>query len=300
MSFEPVDIQVVDAQSNPVADVLIKIYDPTGTTFYTQALTDASGLASLLLETLTYSMRFYRFQTGFTQPQQFTVLEAPETNTFDVVAEPFILPLATDPRLCRCSGFFRDLDGSPKRYLDIHFISQFNPILLGDAAVISSERHARTDENGYLQIDLIRGAMYWARVEDLGSAMPDNNTRTDLRCVSVPDAGSASLPNMLLPIVDRVVLTPAGPHSLAVGAELELTPQVYDSGGVELTGTANADIQWASSDPSVLSVTVTENKLVLRGIAAGSAQVTAERQDLSIIKIPNLPIGGQPIGVTVS
>ncbi len=292
MGFEPVDIHVRDALGDPVSDVLVKIYDPTGATFFTQATTGSEGVASLLLETLSYTMRFYKYHTGFRQPQHFTVLPAPQTNVFDVVAELFVPPLATDPRLCRCSGFFRDLDGSPKRHLDIHFIGKFDPILLDDAAVISEERHLRTDEKGYAQIDLIRGAEYEARVESI-----DGNW---LRCIRVPDLARCNLPDVLLPIVERVVLTPEGPYDLTVGQEISVAVQVYDSAGVLLEGTALDDIDWRSSNTDLLLVSPTQTTLTLRGNAVGSAQVTATRKDLSIIKIPNQPIVGQPIDVTVS
>lgn len=298
MSFEPVNVYVRDATGDPIENVVVKVYDPTGTTFYTQAMSDAAGLAGLLLETLDYSMRFYKAHVGFSQPQMFTVLPPPGDNGFDVVATPFVLPIATDPRLCRCSGFFRDLDGSPKRYLDIHFIAQFNPILLDNDAVISEERHARTDENGYLQIDLIQGAEYSARVESLGSAMEDSST--ELRCIKVPMQLSANLPDVLLPIVGKVVLTPAGPYTLAAGDTLELDVAVYDSAGVLLDGSDASDVKWSAGDTDVLQVTLTSTKVVLRGNVAGSTQLLAERVDSSIIKIPNEPITGQPVDVTVT
>lgn len=292
MSFEPVDVHVENSLGDPLESVLVKIYDPTGATLYTQGTTGASGIASFLLETLSYTMRFYKFQVMFSQPQHFTVLPAPEVNVFDVLAQPFIPPTATDPRLCRCSGFFRDLDGSPKRNLDIHFISKFDPILLDDAAVISEERHMRTDEKGYGQIDLIRCAEYAARVESI-----DGNW---LRCIRVPDLPSCNLPDLLLPTVERVVLTPAGPYALTIGQELVVTVEVYDSAGVQLEGAAVDDVQWKSSDHTTLLVSPAQTTLTLRGNAVGSAQVLATRKNVSIIKIPDLPIVGQPIDVTVS
>jgi hypothetical protein len=292
VSFEPVNINVSDRLGDPIVGVLVKVYDPTGTTFYTQATTDSDGLAAFLLETQSYTMRLYKFQVGFAQPIHFEVLASPNLNDFDVVGEPFILPIATDPRLCRCSGFFRDLDGSAKCYLDIHFIGAFDPILLDRAAVISEERHIRTDEKGYGQIDLIRGAEYSARVESI-----DGNW---LRCIRVPDLASCNLPDLLLPIVERVVLSPEGPYDLAVGEELVVTPSVYDSAGVQLTGTAVDDVIWKSSDANILLVSPAQTTVLLRGNAAGAAQVLVSRKNVSIIKIPDLPIEGQPVDVTVS
>ena len=291
MSFEPVNINVSTALGDPIEGVLIKVYDPTGTTFYSESTTDVNGDAGFLLETLSYTMRFYKFQVGFRQPQHFDVV-APGSNDFDVVGEPSTLPIATDPRLCRCSGFFRDLDGSPKRSLDIHIIGNFNPILLDEAAIISEERHFRTDDNGYGQIDLIRGAEYTANVESINGRWQ--------RCIRVPDLASCNLPDLLLPIVERVILDPPGPYSLSVGQTLLVTPQVFDSAGVQLTGAAVADVQWKSSDGTILLVAPASTTITLRGNATGTAQLLATRKNISIIKIPDLPIAGQPVDVTVS
>ena len=102
-------------------------------------------------------MRFYKFQATFPQPQMFTVLAAPATNLFDVVGEVFSPPLATDIRLCRCWGYFRDANGAPQKFLDMVFFSEFSPILVDDAGVIPRPVRVRTDENGFAQVDLIRG-----------------------------------------------------------------------------------------------------------------------------------------------
>lgn len=292
MSFETVEVVVRTPIGDPLEGVLVKIYDPTGTTFYTQAMTDSSGVADFLLETLSYTMRFYKFQVGFLQPQSFPVLAPPATNVFEVVGEVFIPPVATDPRLCRCSGFFRNLDGSPKQFLDIHFIHQFDPILLDAAAVIADERHLRTDEKGYASIDLIRGAEYAARVEAI-----DGNWLRDIR---VPDLSSCNLPDLLLPVVKRINFSPEGSYSIAKGDTLMVTPTVYDSVGVTLVGSAPYDVKWSSSDPTVLLVEANQNTLTLRGNAVGSAQLLATRRDLSIIKIPDVPILGLPVDVTVT
>jgi len=292
VSFEPVNINVSTALGDPIEGVLIKVYDPTGTTLYSESTTDVNGDAGFLLETLSYTMRLYKFQVGFHQPQHFDVIDTPGSNNFDVLGEPFTLPMATDPRLCRCSGFFRDLDGSPKRFLDIHIIGNFNPILLDEAAIISEERHFRTDDNGYGQIDLIRGAEYTANVESINGRWQ--------RCIRVPDLASCNLPDLLLPIVERVILDPPGPYSLSVGQTLIVTPQVFDSAGVQLTGTAIADVQWKSSDGAILLVAPASTTITLRGNAVGTAQLLATRKNVSIIKIPDLPIVGQPVDVTVS
>lgn len=292
MSFEPVDVFVATHLGDPVDDVVVKIYDASGSTLFTQATTSSQGKASFLLETLDYSMRFYKFQVGFVQPQLFTVQAAPATNVFSVIAEVFVMPIATDARLCRCSGYFRDISGAPKQYLDIHFIAEFAPILLESSAVVTEEKRIRTDCNGYAQIDLIRCGQYNAMMEATGS--------DKLRLIAVPDLSSTNLPDLLFPRVDRVVWDNPGPYELAVGTTITLTPTVYDSAGKPLCGIASSDVSWKTSDTSIASLEFTPTTIIVRGNGTGTTQLIASRLDSTIIKIPNTPISGVPLDITVS
>jgi hypothetical protein len=291
MSYEPVDVYVKQQASEPVEGVIVRVFNPSGSTFYTQQTTDADGKASFLLFTQSYSMRFYKFQATFSQPQQFEVLAAPEVNAFNVTAEVFTPPIANDARLCRCWGYFRDPDGSAQEYLDMHFYPEFSPIILEGAGVVPRKMAIRTDDKGYAQIDLIRGGCYRVTIE---------GQEHEERYIRVPDLSRANLPNVLYPIVKRVAFDPPGPYELALGAELEVTPTVYDSAGATLTGTGQNDVNWKSSDTDILGLQVKESTVVLRGAGVGTANILVERRDQSIISIPSYPIEGQPLEVTVS
>src|SRR3972149_11540337 len=207
MSYEPIDVHVKDQLGAPIQGVTVKVFSSTGDTVFTQGVTDVDGKASFLLFTQAYSMRFYKFHVAFSQPQQFTVLEAPETNAFNVVGEVFIPPLATDARLCRAWGYFRDSDGSPQEYLDLHFYPEFSPILLEGAGVVPRKMALRSDANGYAQIDLIRGGCYRVTIEGM---------EHEERFIRVPDLSSCNLPDMLFAVVSRVTFDPAGPYSISV------------------------------------------------------------------------------------
>jgi hypothetical protein len=279
--------------ATPVPNVLVKIYNGTGTVFYTQATTDENGVAAFLLESRDYSARFYKAHVGFNQPQLFDVIEGGGLagNVFGVQADVLTLPIATDPRLCRASGYFRDLTGAPKKFLDIHFIAQFSPILLEGDAIFTERVAIRTDELGYACIDLIRFAMYSAYIEG-----NENNAR----CINVPDAASVNLPDLLLPVVESVTFTSAGPYVVGVGVDLVLTPSVMTSDGRPLDGTAAADVGWSSSDNQVLAVSTTATTVTLRGVAPGPANLIATRLNQTIVRIPNTPIKGQPVPVVVA
>jgi uncharacterized protein YjdB len=291
MSFEPVDVYVLDdtASNDPIDGVLVKVYDSTGTTFYTQSTTDALGHVGFMLETLSYTLRFYKFQVGFTQPQAITVIGT--NDSFNVYGSVFELPIATDSRLCRCSGYFRDVTGAVKANLDIHIEACFDPLILENAGIITDLQRFKTDEEGYVQFDLIRNGMYVLRFEALED-IP--------RTITVPDAASANLPDVAFPVVESVTLDPEGPYVLAVDEELELTPTVLASSGLELVGAALSDVQWSSSDSSIVSVSPATDIITLRGVAAGSANLLAVRRDNSIVRIPEPGITGVPIAITVS
>lgn len=288
MAWESVDVVVASSLlETPVSGVLVRFFNVAGTTIYTEATTNAEGRVSVLLPVGTFSMRFYRFGTQFNQPQYVEVIEG-AVNTFDVTATLLTPPLANDPRLCRCSGFFRDLNGGPKMFLDMTIRAEFEPLVLEGSAVISGGLLARTNDAGWLQVDLIRGAMYRFTIESLGCE----------RVVMVPDAPSANLPDMLFPVVDRILDIDATVN-VDVGAELELVPTVVASSGVPLVGTASDDVTWKITDTNVASLSVRSDKLVITGVAAGSTTLTATRTDKSVIRIPDVAILNQPFVVEV-
>ena len=291
MSYEQVDIVITDstAQASPIEGVLVRVYSEDGKTFFTQSTTDEEGAVGFLLETQNYTLRFNKFQVSFLQPQLMTVIAG--TNTFDVTGDVCDPPEATDSRLCRASGYFRDITGAAKPYLDMHFVSQFDPILLEDAAILTDKVKLRTDKNGYAQLDLIRNAKYLVVVE----AMEDEPLQ-----VTVPDLPSANLPDLLLPRVGSVVFDPVGDISVAVDEEVEITPSVYTSSGVLLEGPSTSDVRWYIADEAVASVSFTSTSLIIRGVSAGTTTLEASRQDSSIIRIPDSPISGVPLNITVT
>jgi hypothetical protein len=295
MAYEQVDIYVEQEgiPGVPVPDVLVKVYDPLGNTFFTQSTTDDNGRAGFLLHDQEYSLRFYRFQTGFSQPQRIVVQTDPLTpgttpNAFTVYATVFKHPVSVDSRLCRASGFFRDVTGAPRRQLYIHFIAQFRPVLLDGSLVMDERRVLKTDDNGYGCIDLIRCAQYLVTIE---------NYEDRPRVIRVPNLPSTNLPDLLFPVVDQVVLEGV---SLVVGAELELAPIVIDSAGVPFEGVAREDVVWSLADPTVASLVVSTDKLIITGLRAGSTEILVRRRDESVVRIPNTGIKGVPVTLVVA
>lgn len=294
MSYEPVDLLITDdtPAKLPVAGVVVRVYDEAGTVFYAQGETSETGLVSFLLPApQNFQVRFYKFATSFKQPLLLEVLEAPETNAFDVRAHVFSPPEAVDLRLCRCSGFFRGPNGLPAPNVDIHFITKFKPLLLEGSGLLTERLRKKTDQNGYIEVDLVRFGQYEVTIEGLEDCQ---------RCIHVPDAPSTNLPDLLFPVVSRVLLEPAGPYSLGIGDEIVVTPTVYSSDGRQLEGAAIEDVLWNSEDASIALVMALPKTITLRGVAPGTTSIVATRRDSSIVRIPDTPIAGQPVAITVA
>ena len=295
MAYEPVDVYVIDQLSQaPVDGVVVRVYSTDGKRKLGEGISDENGRAAFLLPgPAEYDLRFYKFATGFTQPLRISVLSDPATpgktpNAFNAYANLFEHPQATDPRLCRASGYFRAADGAPRPQLDIHFIATFRPALIDGSLVMDERRVIKTDNNGFGCIDLIRCAIYSVTIE---------HYEDQLRKIRVPDAPSVNLPDLLFPVVDSVTQDAV---SVGVGVDLELTPIVLDSAGVPLPGTAMHDVNWSVDDPAIVHLTVGSEVLTVRGLVKGSTELLAERRDNSIIRIPATGITGVPVPVAVT
>lgn len=298
MSIETVAILVTDdnPSSDPVEGVVVRVFDASGTNFITSTLTDNAGRADVsLVAPLDYQLRFFKDRFSIRQPVLISVLEAPVapvTNEFEIEGHVFKPPEATHPRLCRASGFFKRPDGSVAVGHDINIIAKFDPLLFDGAAMLTERLAQRTDQSGFMQIDLVRFGQYEVVVEGFEDC---------LRIITIPDAASVNLPDLLFPVVSRIAFSPAGPWSVAVGPEndFEITPTVFTSDGRTLPGTALRDVLWSVADPTVAAVLATNDKLFLRGLVIGTTELRAVRADSSIIRIPNPPIEGVPVALTV-
>ena len=291
MSYATVDIHVKDTTVNedPIEGAVVKVLSQDGVTSVTQGVTDSNGVASFLLPDNTiYQVRFYKQQVNFKQPQLIEV--EPDTNSFDVFGELFNPPTVTDQRLCVAYGYFRTLTGGPAANVEVIIISRFDPVWLEGASILTERQSFRTNAQGYLQIPLIRFGQY-----DVTVTGYENYTRT----IYVPDALNVNINDLLFPIVQEILFDIPGPYTISVGQDLVLHPIVVISDGREIVGPDTGDVKWRSSDDTILGVIPCPDTLILRGIAPGSAEATAERWDTSIIHIPDSGIEGVPLSVTV-
>jgi hypothetical protein len=305
MALETVDILVEDDQviPAPVDGVVVRVFDATGTTFITEGTTGSPAAPGHVEFTLNgddppiqYSLRFFKSGASFVSPQAIEVYTPPANaptgaNNFVVPASIFTIPEATDPRCCRVSGYIYDGGCRPRNGIDIHFIPQFNPLIIDSLGVLGERVSHRTDKDGYISLDLWRNGCYLATIE---------SHENIARQVVVPDRSSINIMDLLFPVVVKVEYSPAPPWNIPVGTELEIAATVTSSDFRTLEGTAQGDVLYESDDASIAAVTVRDDKIILRGIAPGSANLVASRKDLSVVHVPDNGIDGASASITVS
>ena len=308
MGLVNVKVYAVDEDSDALAGVLVQVYDESDV-FVTQNTTSLVGSDAYAEFTLNgsnpavdYSIRLSKTGVAFDgllgddskTPQAIAVYDPPAaapvtgTNNFQVQGQTFSRPAATDPRLCRASGFFKDASGRARPNLDIKFIPQFDPMIVDGDAVVGYQVQGRTDDDGYFQIDLYRSGSYLAVLEALDDIPRD---------ITVPDQSSVNLVYLLFPIVDSITYDPSS-VSIAVDATEEVDVVIMTTSGVALDPT-DGDVTFASDDNAVATAQLTgDGTLLIMGIAAGSTTITPTRADDTIVVIPEVALSTLSVTVT--
>ena len=314
---ETVILNVSDQDGNPIAGVLIRVYDVVGAEFFTQQYTDVSGVAEIDglagdNPAIPYTIRMSKTGVAFDgslgdaskTPLLITVYSPPSAvpggNSFEIKGETFTRPVAPDLRLCRCSGFFKDITGKPLAGLEIKFINEFGPTVVDGNAVMGEGVNLVTDKYGYGVIDLYRNGLYEAWVS--GVQAVDGNSEHAIgfpRNMIIPDQGSANLVNLLFPIIIRVDIL-ENPISLALNRVCNPTVAVWADDGRMLLGTGCEDVYYDVVDKSVAGISVTKEKISLVGLNPGATQLTAVRKDQTIVKIPATNLFVEPVILVVS
>jgi len=305
MPLETVEITVQDDQVVPqlVDDVVVRVFDQTGALLLTEGTTGSvdPGKVQFTLDgdvpPEIYQLRFYINGGAINSPQYIQVYSPavsappPHANAFLITASMFELPTATNPRLCRVSGYVWGPDGRPRRGVDIAFIPCFRPLVVDGIGILGERVNCKTDKNGYVQVDLLRDGIYGATVES-----HENVSRQ----VVVPDRSSVNIMHLLFPVVVSVDVGVVSVISTIVGGSITLTPTIVASDYRTLCSPASEDVQYAVDDPSIASVVVNQNNIVINGLAPGTTSLRITRKDSSIVYIPDPGIDGAVVPITVS
>lgn len=288
---------VKDESDNLVEDVRIRIFESPADTFLTELETDASGEAEIVLQGAASPGKEYIVRdnppSGYSSQGTRTIavldpLGVGETNIFDLtVSAPPDVPVCPDPDMCRLSGYFSDPSLRPLKNLTLTFHPREgypSKVIAGAPfsgeptvvrnRIVASERRVSTDKNGYIELDLPRDSIFDVYAQGL-----DAGDHTLLAAIYVPDIAGIEVHEVLFPYVTKVTYGSVA-ISLAVGESVELSVAIEASNYQPIAGKASlsALLTFSSSDPAKMSVDMTsEGKLLITGLAAGSAQVQVER-----------------------
>lgn len=301
MGVVTVDVYTLDTTlaHDPIAGALVRIFDDTGTTFITSGTTDGAGKVSFGLNgtpspaPTRYQARCSKLGVSFTNPEYIDVydpLPALTTNKFNIYGNIHEVENALNPRMCRASGFFYDPGGRPLEDLLIKFTNLFDPVVV-DGIVIATKVEVRTDKNGWAVVELLREGKYVATV----SGMQDE--RLD---IIVPDRAGVRFADLLYPVVAEIVFTPPPPWTVIAGQHLDVGVEVICSSYAVLDPPADADVAYASLNPSIATVVMQPDKIRINGVSVGGTTMEVTRRDNTIRRIPDSPIVGTggPIVVT--
>jgi hypothetical protein len=310
MASETVTIYCKDEVTptpNLVDGVLIRVFDDAGDVFITQDTTGnvITGAVEFTLDgddpPITYTIRMSKTGMAFDgslgdqskSPQSIDIYspasQSPTgTNDFDVYGETFALPTATDPDMCRCSGYFLHTNSQPYTDLRINIYNIFNPTTVNNRAIIGGRIDIEPDSTGFVEVDLYREGQYKVIASGIDT-LP--------RIIYVPDASSANLVNLMFPVVSQVTYAPSS-VSVAVDGTDTVVTTVYSSDGRTLTGTASDDVTYTVADEDVASVLAGSDDLTITGISSGSTTLTATRTNTSIL--PDDGITQTPLSITVT
>lgn len=276
-----VTIAATDTVANAALDdVLVRIY--SAGVFVTSGVTgegtNAAGERLFTLPAGDYTMRLSMADPGYTvpSPQSFSV--AGSDVTFDVSVAVTAAPQSSNPLLCRCSGYVVDAAGVVCRGATFGLLLADGPMVLSRSAVFNAAVQATSDSAGYVQIDLIRGAIYRVTY--------DGDDAFSAYC-RIPDAASANFADVVFPVVSSVTFSPSS-LAIGVGATGEVAVTVrYRSGMALGIGEFAALPVEFSGDLSISQGS--GNMLLISSAVAGTFTVTVARVEQEDARTRVLP-----------
>lgn len=295
MALELCRVLVLDdsASIRPVDDVVVRFYHPEDGQLVASATTgegEEPGTVAIFLEgdepPTEYVVRFYR--PGARIPPRRIAVYSPasvapsESNDFEVTAELFTLAPATDPMMCRVSGLVIGSSGLPMRGTDISIQPKFHAFVDRARAAVSGRFIVRTDKDGFVSFDLYRFGHYEISIEGQEYVARD---------VAVPNRASILFGYLLFPIVVQVAYAEAQPFEVEAGARLELTPTIYTT-DYRSIGVGHGDVLYSVADPTVASVQLLSDRIIIYGLKPGTTHLRVTRADRSIVYLPDPGITG--------
>jgi hypothetical protein len=224
-------------------------------------------------------------------------------NASTVVGTPITTAVATDPDLCRVSGYLKNAQGTPLAGWGFVLRYCYAPLTMGTDTVLLQERLVlKTYAAGYVEFDLVR-------TSSLTLELP--NLVTDVFAeLKVPDAASVDLVAFLFPYVVTAEFDDASAIGVSVGEKFSVVVNGVLSNGEEVV-LGGTDVELSSSNELVADV-YGEGPFMYEALAAGTTVLSItsatqpvlhkdrDEEALSFLGLPAITLGPATITVTVS
>jgi hypothetical protein len=288
-----INLKAVSPQGTPLEGVTLTVFSEDLSVRHLVGQTDQAGmLTGMLYDETTYEIRSYRPDSTPMTYQLVLGVDEP-AQELEMEVRIWAPGDSVNPTMCRVyETFFAPSGEAVEGFVAIKALD-----VVGTAhGLISRSGVDRKLVRGHLTVDLPRGVI-------MQFELPGTES---IPHAPIPDLPSARLSDFLFPYLQVVQLSSSTPISLTVGQEVVLTVEYINSAGVVVEDGANAfSLAW-TYDSEVLSLSVEGSSLRLRGLVAGSTEVTAEEtcstffpEDLHLRRFPKPAILGLPFTVEV-
>ena len=291
----------------PIDGVVVGVFDPVTFAAVAQGTTDVLGHASFLLPGSAspgteYELRFFKLGVFFANPVRILVLDPGGPNSFEMVGTVTSdLPVATDPRLCRCTGRFLNYSGRPIANMSVRiFADQSEPAMtvpqIVDGNLVASQSMTfTTDKDGYLSVDLYRTGEY-------KFMYPGEEDK--IWCITVPDRSSVNLIELIHPwpvsLTWDPTVAPGNAITIQSGQAVDVPFTALFSNFVTISRGLQQWLKFTNGDYTVMDVTVGQGVATISAKSPGTAQLTGENlPNLLPSRVPYYNTQVPPLSVTV-
>lgn len=288
-----------------IQGVSVSVVDVLDASFVAMATTGVDGKAAFLLPGTSdpgkmYELRLFKLGVFFRNPAFINVIDG-DLNKFD--ASGTVLPpdVATDGRLCRCTGRFVNFSNQPIPNATVRVSAKADagaqvPKVVDGNMVSADVMEFQTDDHGLLVVDLFRGGQYFVNF----SGDSDNSWE-----ILVPDRPSVNLIDLIHPKPARLdwdsTVAPDAAVSVKAGESVTVPLSLLFSDFEVLTEGIAPWISLTSSNDQVATVAMSADKAVITGMTPGQAAVVASLQPgMGTAQLPPPSLVVLPLVVTVT
>jgi hypothetical protein len=291
---------------DPIVGAEVGIFNGTTLDLLAIATTNGSGLATFMLAGsvpgTAYEVRIYKQNWAFTNPYQIMVIDDGVTlNAFQLLGLPKSFGIPMDARVCRCSGQFVNYSNIGIANKTIRIMNAMEtgfqkPKIVDQNLVSASSMAFKTDAEGWLTVDLHRGAEYYIMYAG------EDETVWNF---TVPDRANANLIDLMFPKPVILVWNVTDLPSTALGMIVDEDKTVrYVLTFSDYQDRTEGTLHWLQvtiSDPTVISLAMTDGVLEIKAKAAGVSTITLSAiEGLYPLRIPDNVITVPVITVTVT